>query len=248
MDPLILITGASRGIGAATARLAAARGYAVGVNFVRDEAAARGICDQIEMADGRALLLPGDVSNEEHVLRMFDQLDAFDANLTALVNNAGVVGRIGPFSGYDSERLKRTFDINIYGAFLCARETVKRLSTASGGTGGAIVNVSSAAARIGSPNEFVDYAASKAAIDAMTLGLAKEYGAQGIRVNSVRPGIVDTDIHASAGAPDRVEKFSSMVPMKRAGSPEEVARVILWLLSDEASYTTGAFVDISGGR
>ncbi|MCZ6664597.1 MAG: SDR family oxidoreductase [Gammaproteobacteria bacterium] len=248
MDPLILITGASRGIGAATARLAAARGYAVGVNFVRDEAAARGICDQIEMADGRALLLPGDVSNEEHVLRMFDQLDAFDANLTALVNNAGVVGRIGPFSGYDSERLKRTFDINIYGAFLCARETVKRLSTASGGTGGAIVNVSSAAARIGSPNEFVDYAASKAAVDAMTLGLAKEYGAQGIRVNSVRPGIVDTDIHASAGAPDRVEKFSSMVPMKRAGSPEEVARVILWLFSDEASYTTGAFVDISGGR
>ncbi len=248
MDPLILITGASRGIGAATARLAAARGYAVGVNFVRDEAAARGICDQIEMADGRALLLPGDVSNEEHVLRMFDQLDAFDANLTALVNNAGVVGRIGPFSGYDSERLKRTFDINIYGAFLCARDTVKRLSTTSGGAGGAIVNVSSAAARIGSPNEFVDYAASKAAIDAMTLGLAKEYGAQGIRVNSVRPGIVDTDIHASAGAPDRVEKFSSMVPMKRAGSPEEVARVILWLLSDEASYTTGAFVDISGGR
>ncbi len=248
MDPLILITGASRGIGAATARLAAARGYAVGVNFVRDEAAARGICDQIEMADGRALLLPGDVSNEEHVLRMFDQLDAFDANLTALVNNAGVVGRIGPFSGYDSERLKRTFDINIYGAFLCARDTVKRLSTTSGGAGGAIVNVSSAAARIGSPNEFVDYAASKAAIDAMTLGLAKEYGAQGIRVNSVRPGIVDTDIHASAGAPDRVKKFSSMVPMKRAGSPEEVARVILWLLSDEASYTTGAFVDISGGR
>jgi len=248
MNPCMLVTGASRGIGAATALLAATRGYTVAVNYVSDEAAAREVCARILAGGGQAFAVQADVADEEQVLAMFSALDARGLPLTALVNNAGVVGAIGPFGDYTAARLKRTFDVNVYGAFVVAREAVKRMSTAHGGRGGAIVNLSSAAARIGSPHEFIDYAASKGAIDSMTLGLAKEFATQGIRVNAVRPGLIDTDIHASAGAPDRVERFTPMIPMRRAGQAEEVATAILWLLSEEASYITGTFLDVSGGR
>lgn len=248
MNPCMLVTGASRGIGAATALLAAARGYTVAVNYVNDIGAAEALCARIAAAGGEAFSLRADVSDEMQVLRMFAELDARGAPLRALVNNAGVVGVIAPFSDYTAARLKRTLEVNVLGAFLVAREAVKRMSTAHGGAGGAIVNLSSAAARIGSPNEFIDYAASKGAIDAMTLGLAKEYATHGIRVNAVRPGLIDTEIHASAGAPDRVERFTPMIPMRRAGQAEEVAQAILWLLSPEASYVTGSFIDVSGGR
>ena len=248
MNACMLVTGASRGIGAATALLAAARGYTVAVNYVNDETAARAVCAQIDTAGGRALLLKGDVAKEEEVLAMFAALDASGLPLTALVNNAGVVGTVGPFTDYSATRLKRTFEVNVYGAFLVAREALKRMSTALGGSGGAIVNLSSAAARIGSPHEFIDYAASKGAIDSMTLGLSKEFAAQGVRVNAVRPGLIETAIHASAGAPDRVQRFAPMIPLQRAGQVDEVARAILWLLSDEASYITGSLLDVSGGR
>ena len=248
MHPCLLVTGASRGIGAATALLAATRGYTVAVNYVHDARAAERVCAHIIAAGGQAFSVQADVADEQQVLAMFAQLDARGLPLTALVNNAGVVGAIGPYTDYSTARLKRTFEVNIYGAFLVAREAVKRMSTAHGGSGGAIVNLSSAAARIGSPGEFIDYAASKGAIDSMTLGLAKEFATQGIRVNAVRPGLIDTEIHASAGAPDRVERFTPMIPMRRAGQAEEVASAILWLLSDEASYITGSFLDVSGGR
>ena len=248
MNPCMLVTGASRGIGAATALLAATRGYTVAVNYVHDAGAAERVCAHIIAAGGQAFSVQADVADEQQVLAMFAQLDARGLPLTALVNNAGVVGAIGPYTHYSAARLKRTFEVNIYGAFLVAREAVKRMSTAHGGGGGAIVNLSSAAARIGSPGEFIDYAASKGAIDSMTRGLAKEFATQGIRVNAVRPGLIATDIHASAGAPDRVERFTPMIPMRRAGQAEEVASAILWLLSDEASYITGSFLDVSGGR
>lgn len=248
MNPCMLVTGASRGIGAATALLAATRGYTVAVNYVHDARAAEHVCAQITAAGGQAFSVQADVADEQQVLAMFAQLDARGLPLTALVNNAGVVGAVGAYTDYSAARLKRTFEVNIYGAFLVAREAVKRMSTAHGGGGGAIVNLSSAAARIGSPGEFIDYAASKGAIDSMTLGLAKEFATQGIRVNAVRPGLIDTEIHASAGAPDRVERFTPMIPMRRAGQAEEVATAILWLLSAEASYVTGSFLDVSGGR
>ena len=248
-DPgLMLVTGASRGIGAATALAAAASGYYVGVNYVRDAAAAQAVCAAIEAAGGRALALAADVADEQAVEAMFARIDLVGVPLTGLVNNAGVVGRIGPFSEYSVERMRRTFDSNILGSFLCARAAVRRMAYSHGGAGGAIVNLSSAAARIGSPNEFIDYAASKGAIDSFTLGLAKEYAGQGIRVNAVRPGIIDTEIHAAAGAPDRVAQFAPLVPMQRAGTADEVARAILWLLSPAASYTTGALLDVTGGR
>ena len=248
MKGFVLVTGASRGIGAATALLAAARGYRVGVNYVSDERAAQAVCASITAAGGHALPLKADVAREDEVLAMFAAIDAQGIPLTALVNNAGVVGMVGRFTDYTLARLERTFNVNVLGAFLVAREALKRMSTTAGGAGGAIVNVSSAAARIGSPNEFIDYAASKGAIDALTLGLAKEFGGQGVRVNAVRPGIIDTDIHASAGAPDRVQRFAAAVPLARAGVAAEVARTILWLLSDEASYVTGALLDVAGGR
>jgi NAD(P)-dependent dehydrogenase (short-subunit alcohol dehydrogenase family) len=244
----MLVTGASRGIGAATAQMAAARGYTVAVNYVSDVEAAEAVCARISAVGGQAFAVQADVADEQQVLAMFAQLDARRLSLTALVNNAGVVGAIGAFESYGAARLKRTFEVNIFGAFIVAREAVKRMSNAHGGHGGAIVNLSSAAARIGSPHEFIDYAASKGAIDSLTLGLAKEVANQGIRVNAVRPGLIATEIHASAGAPDRVERFTPMIPMRRAGQAEEVASAILWLLSDEASYITGTLLDVSGGR
>jgi NAD(P)-dependent dehydrogenase (short-subunit alcohol dehydrogenase family) len=243
-----MITGGGRGIGAATARLAAQRGYAVCINYLRDEAAAQAVVQDIARAGGRATAVRGDVAAEQDVVRMFAECDRALGRLTALVNNAGVVDRQMRVEAMDAARLQRMFSINVIGAFLCAREAIRRMSTRHGGQGGAIVNVSSAASRIGSPGEYVDYAAAKGAIDTMTLGLAKELAGDGIRVNCVRPGFVHTEIHASGGQPNRIERLRDSIPMKRGGEPEEVARAVLWLLSDEASYSTGAILDVTGGR
>jgi NAD(P)-dependent dehydrogenase (short-subunit alcohol dehydrogenase family) len=242
---VIVITGGGRGIGAATARLAAERGYAVCVNYLRDSAAAETLVQEIGHG---ALAVRGDVSSEADVLRLFETVDAKLGRLTALVNNAGIVARRARVDAIDAARLQRMFSVNVVGAFLCAREAIKRMSKKHGGPGGAIVNVSSGAARLGSPGEWVDYAASKGAIDTMTLGLSKELADDGIRVNCVRPGFVNTGIHAGAGEPNRIERLRDGIPMKRGGEPEEVARAILWLLSDEASYSTGAILDVTGGR
>ena len=244
----IIITGGGRGIGAATARLAARRGYAVCVNYLRNRAAAESVVHEIRSAEGRAIAVAGDVSSEKDVLNIFQESDRSLGQLTALVNNAGVVERQSRVEAMDAARLQRMFATNIVGPFLCAREAIKRMSTKHGGKGGAIVNLSSGAARLGSPGEYVDYAASKGAIDTMTIGLAKELAAEGIRVNCVRPGFVHTDIHAAGGEPNRIERLRDGIPMKRGGKPEEVARAILWLLSDEASYSTGAILDVTGGR
>ena len=243
----VLITGGGRGIGAATARLAAQRGYAVCVNYVRNREAAENLVREIAKAGGRASAVAGDVAREADVVRMFDEAQKL-APLRALVNNAGILERQGRLDEMEAARFERVFATNITGAFLCAREAVRRMSTRHGGQGGAIVNVSSMASRLGSPGEYVDYAASKGAIDALTIGLAKEVAAEGIRVNAVRPGVIYTEIHASGGEPGRVDRVKSAVPMQRGGQPEEVARAILWLLSDEASYSTGTFIDVSGGR
>lgn len=243
-----LITGGSRGIGAATARLAAQRGYAVAINYVSNEAAARAMVTEIEHGGGRALAVRADVGSEPDVCRLFDEVDQRLGVLTALVNNAGVLEVQMRVEHMTAERLERVFRINIAGAFLCAREAVRRMSTARGGRGGAIVNVSSGAARLGSPGEYVDYAASKGALDTMTIGLSREVAEEGIRVNAVRPGFIYTDIHATGGEPNRVDRVKAFVPMKRGGSAEEVARAIVWLLSDEASYSTGTFIDVTGGK
>ena len=248
MDEVLLVTGGSRGIGAATALLAARKGYAVAVNYARDAQAADRVVHAISEAGGRALAVQADVADEEQVLRMFAQVDAKLGRLDALVNNAGVVDRSERVDEMSFARLKRMFDINVIGSFLCAREAVKRMSTRHGGRGGAIVNVSSAASRLGSPGQYVDYAAAKGAIDVMTVGLAKEVGAEGIRVNAVRPGLIETEIHASGGLPNRVRELAHLVPMQRGGTADEVAQAILWLLSPEASYTTMSLVDVSGGR
>lgn len=245
---VIIITGGGRGIGAATARLAARKGYAVCVNYLRDRTAAESVVHEIRSAEGRAIAVAGDVSSEKDVLNLFQESDRSLGQLTALVNNAGVVERQSRVEAMDAARLQRMFATNVIGPFLCAREAVKRMSTKHGGKGGAIVNLSSGAARLGSPGEYVDYAASKGAIDTMTIGLAKELAADGIRVNCVRPGFVHTEIHAAGGEPDRIERLREGIPMKRGGKPEEVARAILWLLSDEASYSTGAILDVTGGR
>jgi NAD(P)-dependent dehydrogenase (short-subunit alcohol dehydrogenase family) len=245
---VMIVTGGGRGIGAATARLAAARGYAVCVNYLRDQAAAQAVVQDIRNDGGRAIAVPGDVAAEPDVLRLFQETDRSLGPLSALVNNAGIVERQSRVEAMEAARLQRMFATNIIGAILCAREAIKRMSSKHGGKGGAIVNVSSAAARIGSPGEWVDYAASKAAVDTMTLGLAKELAEEGIRVNCVRPGFVNTGIHAAAGEPNRIERLRAGIPMKRGGEPEEVARAILWLLSDEASYSTGAILDVTGGR
>lgn len=248
MTPVALITGGSRGIGAATARLAAARGYAVCVNFVRDRQAAERLVDDIAHDGGRAIAVQADVSSFSEVSTLFEAVDRQLGPLTALVNNAGVLERQMRLDEMSADRLQRVFSVNIVGAFLCAREAVRRMSTRHGGSGGSIVNVSSGASRLGSPNEYVDYAASKGAIDTMTIGLSKEVAAEGVRVNAVRPGFIYTDIHARGGEPGRVDRLKSIVPLGRGGHADEVAHAILWLLSDEASYCTGTFIDVTGGK
>lgn len=248
MKPIVLITGGSRGIGAATALAAAQAGYAVAVNYHRNSLAADEVVRQIRASAGTAITVQADVAMESEVLAMFAKVDAKLGRISALVNNAGVVDYPSRVDAMDVARLKRMFDTNILGSFVCAREAVLRMSTRHGGSGGTIVNVSSAAARLGSPGQYVDYAASKGAIDTFTLGLAKEVAAEGIRVNAVRPGIIDTDIHASGGLPERARDLAPQVPMQRPGTAQEVAQAILWLMEPESSYTTGTLLDVAGGR
>ena len=248
MDKVLLVTGASRGIGAATARLAAQQGWAVAVNYHRNQAAAQAVVDAIHAGGGRAVAIAANVADEVDVLRLFAECEAALGLLSALVNNAGVLEPQMRLDEMSMARWQRILGANVIGPLLCCREAVKRLSTRHGGPGGAIVNVSSAAARLGSPNEYVDYAASKGALDTLTVGLAKEVAAEGIRVNGVRPGFIYTDMHADGGEPGRVDRVKSAVPMQRGGQPEEVAAAILWLLSDAASFTTGSFIDVAGGR
>lgn len=245
---VVLVTGGSRGIGAATALLAAQHGWAVAVNYVANSLAADEVVRQIRASGGTAMTVQADVAVEAQVVRMFAAVDAKLGRLRGLVNNAGVVDLPARVDAMTVERLQRMWTTNITSSFVCAREAVKRMSSTYGGTGGSIVNLSSAAARLGSPGQYVDYAASKAAIDTFTIGLAKEVAAEGIRVNAVRPGIIDTDIHASGGLPDRVAQVAPLVPMRRAGTAQEVAEAIVWLLSDASSYTTGSIVDVTGGR
>jgi NAD(P)-dependent dehydrogenase (short-subunit alcohol dehydrogenase family) len=245
---VLLVTGGSRGIGAATALLAARSGWQVAVNYTANSLAADEVVRAIRASGGNAMAVQADVAIEAQVLAMFRSIDAKLGPLTGLVNNAGVVDVSARLDEMSVARWRRMFDINVIGSMLCAREAVRRMSTRHGGTGGAIVNVSSAAARLGSPAQYLDYAAAKGAIDAFTLGLAKEVAAEGIRVNAVRPGLIDTEIHASGGLPDRVKDLQHLVPMQRGGSADEVAQAIVWLLSDAASYTTMSLLDVSGAR
>jgi NAD(P)-dependent dehydrogenase (short-subunit alcohol dehydrogenase family) len=247
-NQVMLVTGASRGIGAAMARLAAARGYAVCVNYRERHEAAAAVVQGIERAGGRAVAVQADVSIEDDVIRLFASCREQLGRPAALVNNAGVLETQMRLEQMDAARLHRVFATNVVGAFLCAREAVRHMSTRHGGAGGAIVNVSSAAARLGAPGEYVDYAASKGALDTMTIGLAGEVAQEGIRVNGVRAGFIYTEIHASGGEPARVDRVKAFVPMRRGGQPDEVARAILWLLSPDASYTTGSFIDVTGGK
>ena len=248
MDEVLIITGASRGIGAATAWIAGRSGYVVCVNYLKNKAAAKQIVEEINADGGRALAVGADISREEEVVKLFCAVDDKLGKISALVNNAGILETQMRTEEMNAARLNRVFLTNITGSFLCAREAVKRMSTKNGGKGGAIVNVSSAAARLGSAGEYVDYAASKGAVDTFTRGLAQEVAGEGIRVNAVRPGVIDTDIHASGGEPGRVERVKASIPMKRGGSAEEVAKAIMWLLSSESSYTTGSLLEVSGGR
>lgn len=248
MSKVILVTGGSRGIGAATCRLAAGRGYMVCVNYVRNQEAADRVAESCRRSGANAITVQADVAVEADVVRLFETVDRDLGRITALVNNAGILETQMRVDQMDSGRIARVLAANVTGTLLCCREAVRRMSTRHGGAGGAIVNVSSVAARVGSPGEYVDYAAAKGAVDAITLGLSKEVAEEGIRVNAVRPGFIYTDIHASGGEPGRVDRVKAFVPMKRGGLPEEVAAPILWLLSDEASYATGTFIDLAGGR
>ena len=248
MSKTVLITGGSRGIGAATALLAAKHGYAVAINYASNAAAAQQVVDHIVQGGGKAFAVQGDVAEERDMARLFGQVDERFGRLDALVNNAGVVDVKARLDEMSVARWKRMFDINVIGSLICAREAVKRMSTKHGGKGGAIVNLSSAAARIGAGGQYVDYAASKGAIDTLTIGLAREVAGEGIRVNALRPGIIDTEIHASGGEPDRVAQSLAIIPMKRGGTAKEMAEAIYWLMSDASSYTTGAIIDATGGR
>ena len=247
-DKVLLVTGGSRGIGAATCQLAAQAGWAVAVNYSANAAAAEQVVKAICAGGGRALAVQADVADEVQVLAMFQRIDAELGRLGGLVNNAGVVDRRARLDEMDLARWRRMFETNVHGSLLCAREAVRRMSPRHGGAGGSIVNLSSAAARLGAPGEYVDYAASKGAIDSFTIGLAKELAAEHIRVNAVRPGLIDTDIHASGGRPDRLRELAPQVPMQRGGEAHEVASLIVWLLSDAASYTTMSLIDVSGAR
>ncbi len=248
MPKIILITGGSDGIGAATAYLAAQQGYIVCINYLQNHAAANLVVTGIKNNGGQAFAFPADISQEDQVELLFKSIDQQVGTINALVNNAGIIESQQKLMHMSAERLHKVFSTNVIGAFLCAREACKRMSVKNNGNGGSIVNISSMAAKYGSPFEYIDYAATKGAIDTMTIGLSKEVAEEGIRVNAVRPGMIHTDIHGKAGDPDRVERLKDLVPMKRGGQPEEVAKTILWLLSDEASYITGALVDVSGGR
>lgn len=248
MEKIILITGSSRGIGAATAIRAAKEGYKVCINYRDNKAAAMQVAEQVRASGAACLTIQADVSKENEVLSLFEKIDKETGTLTALVNNAGILEQQTGILGLDSSRLQRIWAANIDSVILCSREAVKRMSTERGGHGGAIVNVSSVAARLGAPGEYVDYAASKGAVDSITLGLAKELAPWGIRVNAVRPGFIYSDIHASGGEPGRVDRLAASLPMKRGGYPDEVAAAILWLLSANASYTTGSFLEVAGGR
>jgi NAD(P)-dependent dehydrogenase (short-subunit alcohol dehydrogenase family) len=246
-DKVVIITGASRGIGRATAIAAASRGFRVCVGYANNETAARNVVSTIEASNGKAIAVKCDVGSEGDILALFEAADAF-GTLGALVNNAGIVGPSLRVDEMSAERISRMMAVNVTGSILCAREAVKRMSTRHGGQGGVIVNLSSVAAKLGSPNTYVDYAASKGAIDSFTLGLGYEVAGEGIRVAAIRPGLIDTDIHASGGEPDRAHRLSHMVPMKRVGTAEEIANAIVWLMSDDASYVTSAILDVSGGR
>ncbi len=248
MGKTILITGGSRGIGRAAAIMAGKRGWSVGVNYAGNAAAAQDTVQAVQQAGGKAVAIRGDVSRETDVIAMFEATEKAFGRLGGFVNNAGIVGHKQAFVDYSLERMQRIFEINVLGAYLCAREAARRMSRSRGGQGGSIVNVSSIAARLGSPGEYVDYAGSKGAMDSMTLGLAKELGPEGIRVNSLRPGLIDTDIHASGGQPDRAARLGAGTPLGRAGQADEVAEAILWLLDDTSSYVTGSMIDIGGGR
>ena len=246
-DSVAIITGGSRGIGRATAIAAAARGYRVCIGYANNEIAAREVVATIEASNGKAIAVQCDVGEEADILALFKAADAF-GTLGALVNNAGIVGATSRVEDMSAERIRRMMAVNVTGSILCAREAVKRMSTRHGGKGGVIVNLSSVAAKLGSPNTYVDYAASKGAIDSFTIGLGHEVAAEGIRVAAIRPGLIDTEIHASGGDPDRAHRLSSSVPMKRVGTADEIANAIVWLISDEASYVTSTILDVSGGR
>lgn len=250
MENVLLITGAGRGIGAATAHLASRRGWAVAVNFLRDEASAQALVEAIAADGGQAQAFQADVADDAQVGALFAAVDAHfgPGRLRGLVNNAGIVDRAQRVDAQTAERVRRLFEVNVFASFACAREALRRMSTRHGGAGGSIVNVSSIAARLGAPGQYVDYAAAKAAIDTFTLGLAREVAEEGVRVNAVRPGLIETDIHASGGQPARARELAPTVPMQRPGSAQEVAQAIVWLLGDEASYVTGAILDVTGGR